>query len=284
MAVVLASRLKRGFCGFSLLCHYFGCVTRGRWRSVSRVVARKVDLIGVHFRNADDANKIYLSRRLIDGISGTPRREDRWWKYLFLLLATIAHEYGHWVRTSIFGVDDETPRNLCYENARFYAKEDEGECGYVAEVAIFGGFVFTPTNNQGAIRDFYLVDETNADELPVGQIKEFWNREYFDKLNLLTPLPASDTNQYEYHPQEPDPHSARKGGGVKTPGRIPQQPRSPYTLNLEAASKSSEISNADLGAGNVRHPGFSRLPGTTSESRGRQGGCAKRENRTEFLG
>jgi hypothetical protein len=87
-------------------------------------------------------------------------------------------------------------------------------------------------NNQGGIQDFELIDEMDkAYELPVAQIKEFWNRGFFGGFNSLKPLFTRSAPLYR--PLDPDPDLASKGTGPEAQGRNLPDPRSPYIYNYK---------------------------------------------------
>lgn len=128
----------------------------------------------------------------------------------------MAHEYGHWIRTQV-APEEETPSKLGYAHARGLAKDGEGESGYVAEIAIFGGFVQCNRTFSGSYSNFRIIDKGNvAHRLPIATIKLYWERERFEPLILNNPIII---------PPEYKPYTGSSGTAkVTTAETVHQQP------------------------------------------------------------
>jgi hypothetical protein len=142
-------------------------------------------LHGFHLReNIAEQNKIFISSDLIDALESQFRHTTERWCFIFLLLATLAHEYGHWLRLLVFGTDD-TPPQLGYDQARIGAKDGEGESGYVAEIALFNGFVQAERNGNGDYQDFRIIDRWSIPhEIPIKLVQEYWEKERFEPFEF----------------------------------------------------------------------------------------------------
>ena len=147
----------------------------------------KPGLHGYHSRGTEP-NIIHINERTIQGIEGSRDKDQRHWDYIFLLLATVAHEYAHWMRTQLYSVDD-TPPTLGYAHARGAAAADDGESGFAAEIALFNGFVQCNNSFTADYCDFRIVDRWNVSHyFPIEIIRQYWNRERFEPLILDNPI------------------------------------------------------------------------------------------------
>jgi hypothetical protein len=154
---------------------------------------KKENVHGFHLRGVpSERNRIYINAHIVDAIEAEDVDTSRWFELIFLLLATLAHEYGHWVNT-LLSPDEDTPEKLGYPHARGGALQGRGESGYVSEIAIFGGFTQCSSTGTGRYYNFRITDKNNVSyRLPIDVIKESWAHEIFLPFTLdsLIELPG----------------------------------------------------------------------------------------------
>jgi hypothetical protein len=158
------------------------------------ITPEKPHFHGYHIReDSKDQNKIFISSHLLNAVeSHLQQKSDHFWKLLFLLLATLAHEYGHWLRTAVFGTDN-TPLKLSYPHALAGAKDGEGESGFVAEIALFNGFVQAEREANGSYTGLRIVDKMNiSHRIPTRLVQQYWDREQFQPFILDDPVYPKD--------------------------------------------------------------------------------------------
>lgn len=158
------------------------------------IIPDKSQFHGYHLRqDTKDQNKVFLNSNLLSAVErylddGT----EKSWSLIFLLLATLAHEYGHWLRTLVFGIEN-TPSQLGYSHARAGAKEGEGESGFVAEIALFNCFVRAERDPNGQYYGFRIVDQWNiAHRIPTKLVQRYWENEHFEPFQLHDPIYPKD--------------------------------------------------------------------------------------------
>jgi len=157
----------------------------------------KPNLHGHHLRGLiSEQNKIHINQKIIDSVENAEEGSEAYYTYVFLLLATLAHEYAHWLRTQI-APDEETPAAVGYPHARGGAPEGQGESGYVAEISIFNGFIQCDRSPSGAYQNFRMVDRWNVNHhIPIAAIRMYWARAQFEPLTLDNPISQTDQNTY----------------------------------------------------------------------------------------
>lgn len=150
---------------------------------------QKPHLHGYHNRGSlEERNRIHINHKIIERVENSHVESSEYYESVFLLLATLAHEYSHWLKTQI-SPEEDTPTALGYSHARGAAEEGQGESGFAAEIAIFNGFIQCNLSHTGGYRDFRLIDRYNvAHHLPIPRIKEYWKREYFEPFVLDDPV------------------------------------------------------------------------------------------------
>jgi hypothetical protein len=78
----------------------------------------KPNLHGYHVSGViPERNKIHVNQEIIHGIEQAKEHSEGYYTYVFMLLATLAHEYAHWLRTPITP-DEETSAAVAYSHAR----------------------------------------------------------------------------------------------------------------------------------------------------------------------
>jgi hypothetical protein len=160
--------------------------------------------------------------KLIETLEEATMDSPQYYELIILLVATLAHEYSHWLRTQILP-DDATPPAVAYAHARGDAPEGEGESGFVAEIAIFGGVTQCNTTSTGSYTNFRIVDRFNvAHHLPLDLIEKYWRRGRFEPFVLNNPiLPVTV------------PTSGDDSGGVRAESPIPPSPCDPNVVIAE---------------------------------------------------
>ena len=193
----------------------------------------KPDLHGHHMRGVvAERNKIHINRKIIDGLEKAAEDSETSYNFIFLLLATLVHEYGHWLRTQM-APDEDTPDALGYPHARGGAPEGHGESGYVAEIAIFNGFVQCDRSPSGAYNNFRIVDRWNVGHyLPIPTIEEYWKRERFEPMALDNPITSADLQMYS-EVSEFDVVAKRTVAETLRQSLIPPCPCAPFLLLSE---------------------------------------------------
>jgi hypothetical protein len=195
------------------------------------VTAENPSLLGFHRRYVEsERNRIYINAKIIEGIENNTEESPGGLTFIFLLLATLAHEYGHWVRT-LLAPEDDTPETLGYIHARGHAKEGQGESGYVAELALFGGFIQCDCFWNESFQNFRLVDKCNvAHHLPIATIENYWNREQFEPFVLDDPVFNREAFYAAVAGAEENLSAKGTSGGASRRPVIPLCPCTPYVV------------------------------------------------------
>ena len=130
---------------------------------------------------------------------------------------------------------------MAYAHARGDADQGEGESGFVAEIAIFGGSIQCNTTSTGSYTNFRIVDRFNvAHHLPLDLIETYyWRRGRFEPFVLNNPiLPVTVPTPAI------DGASDDDSGGVKAESPIPPSPCDPNVVIAEM--QHSALSELDV--------------------------------------